>query len=672
MARAFVIRPFGEKRDREDRRIDFERIHDELFAPALAANGLDGSTTGEIIDAGNIREDMFALIVEADLVICDVTLHNANVFYELGIRHGLRRKGTILVKGRPSAETPPFDLLTDRYLAYPLDTPATALADLRETIRATLVSTRDADSPVFRMLPSLREADPADIVVVPLDFAEEVARARKAGALGWLRLLADELRGLRFEREGLRLIARAQWQLKDYAGAETSWLAVRDRAVHDIDANLALANVCERLYRSSGDIGRLSRSDQAIERLLASDRLDRRQRAEVMALKSRNGKTRWRLAFAGIADAAERRRAAISRQLFTCYEEYRTAYRADLNHFYSGVNACQLGRILLGLAADEAWFDIFDSDAEADAARERLRRELTELLVLVAGSVDAALANLADDDDERVWAMISRADLQFLEPGQRDGRVLASYRDAIPLDQPFAWDAARGQLELFESLGLRGKLARRVIDTLDARFAALPRAEPQRQTRLIVFAGHRIDGPDRQSSRFPAAAETAARERIRTAIAARQGPDFDCVLLASAAPGADILAHETCRELGIRSVVCLPMPPADFARTAFADCEPWRARFLDLMRDADVMQLSDRAGLPHWLAGRDVDPWERGNRWVVKLAQSWGADEVVLVALWDGLDIGDGPGGTAQMVALARAAGDWRIEVIDAGDLAAG
>ena len=90
------------------------------------------------------------------------------------------------------------------------------------------------------------------------------------------------------------------------------------------------------------------------------------------------------------------------------------------------------------------------------------------------------------------------------------------------------------------------------------------------------------------------------------------------------------------------------------------------------MRDAEAYQLSDRAGLPNWLAGRRLDPWERGNRWVMKMAQSWGADEIVLVALWDGHDQGDAPGGTAQMVALARAAGECRIEVIDAGALAGG
>src|ERR1700745_136391 len=118
MQRAFVIRPFGTKKDSAGTEIDFERVHRELIDPALKQAGLDGGTTGEIIEAGNIREDAFALIIEADLVVCDVTLHNANVFYELGIRHALRKKRSVLIKGGPVKDGNPFDLLTDRYVRY--------------------------------------------------------------------------------------------------------------------------------------------------------------------------------------------------------------------------------------------------------------------------------------------------------------------------------------------------------------------------------------------------------------------------------------------------------------------------------------------------------------------------------------------------------------------------
>src|ERR1041385_1373695 len=107
MPRAFVIRPFNKKAVAADRSIDFEQVHSTLIGPALAANGLEWATTGEIVEPGNIREDMFSLILEADLVVCDITINNANVFYELGIRHALRKKRTVLIKGTPTVDAPP-------------------------------------------------------------------------------------------------------------------------------------------------------------------------------------------------------------------------------------------------------------------------------------------------------------------------------------------------------------------------------------------------------------------------------------------------------------------------------------------------------------------------------------------------------------------------------------
>ena len=90
--RAFVVRSFGTKRG-----IDFERVHRELIGPALTRIGAGGGTTGEVIVAGNIREDMFEQLISADLVVADVSIHNANVFYELGIRHAARSRATVLI-----------------------------------------------------------------------------------------------------------------------------------------------------------------------------------------------------------------------------------------------------------------------------------------------------------------------------------------------------------------------------------------------------------------------------------------------------------------------------------------------------------------------------------------------------------------------------------------------
>ncbi len=109
---AFIVRPFGVKQE-----VDFDKVDKELIQPALAKVGITGSTTAAIFEQGNIREDMFAQLLLADLVIADISIHNANVFYELGIRHALRDKRTFLI--RCAKDEIPFDLKTDRYLSYP-------------------------------------------------------------------------------------------------------------------------------------------------------------------------------------------------------------------------------------------------------------------------------------------------------------------------------------------------------------------------------------------------------------------------------------------------------------------------------------------------------------------------------------------------------------------------
>lgn len=470
MARAFVIRPFGTKTDSAGQAIDFERVQRELIDPALTRAGLDGGTTGEIVDAGNIRADMFALILEADLVVCDITMHNANVFYELGIRHALRRRRTVMIKGKPTADGTPFDLLTDRYLDYPICTPSDAEARLTETIAATLRADRPTDSPVFQMLPSLREVDVSQLVVVPLHIVEEVAQARAAGSTARLQSLAMDARGERHRWEALRLIAKAQWDLGDYRAACDSWEAIRELEPQDVSANLALANLYERMSRNPPAPELLTRSDQALARVLVrSAEISPKVRAEALALQARNQKTRWREGFRGLETLDARRAAATSDRLRRCCELYRAAFLEDLNHFYPGLNALQAGTLLLGLADGESWYDMFASDAQADACRDDLAGSVTKLRAIVEISIEAALGRNMRDDDDRVWAMTSRADLLFLTEASREARVVKAYEDAVPIDRPFVWDAARGQLELFAELGVQAELAQCIITRMDAR-----------------------------------------------------------------------------------------------------------------------------------------------------------------------------------------------------------
>ncbi|MCK7508712.1 MAG: hypothetical protein MZV70_34885 [Desulfobacterales bacterium] len=78
-------------------------------------------------------------------------------------------------------------------------------------------------------------------------------------------LLSDEVRDRPFQWGGLKLVAAAQWDLKDWEGTRASWEAIREIHPNDIDANLALANVYERLYKGERRPELIEASDQAIQ-----------------------------------------------------------------------------------------------------------------------------------------------------------------------------------------------------------------------------------------------------------------------------------------------------------------------------------------------------------------------------------------------------------------------
>src|SRR3954451_13980800 len=100
---AFVAMPYGIKEE-----VDFNAVFRDLIKPALESAGLDVFRADEEMRAGNIRSDMFQELLLADLVVADLSINNANVWYELGVRHALRARGVIQIHCR--REQMPFDV----------------------------------------------------------------------------------------------------------------------------------------------------------------------------------------------------------------------------------------------------------------------------------------------------------------------------------------------------------------------------------------------------------------------------------------------------------------------------------------------------------------------------------------------------------------------------------
>ncbi len=176
--------------------VDFDEVQRCLLEPALLQVGIRGRTASADIAAGNIREDMFNRLLTADLVLADVSIHNPNVFYELGIRQAFRERHTVVL--RCDLSDYPFDLQTDRYFAYDLEelarNPMREIERLVDALRATLAAS-EPDSPVFRLLPTLQSEERGRFIAVPDEFKEEVERARSRRQREMLSVLALECEG---------------------------------------------------------------------------------------------------------------------------------------------------------------------------------------------------------------------------------------------------------------------------------------------------------------------------------------------------------------------------------------------------------------------------------------------------------------------------------------------
>lgn len=652
IARAFIVRPFGTQQG-----IDFNHVSDRLISPVLERLNIVGGTTEVIAWAGNIRVDMFERLALADIVIADISIHNANVFYELGIRHSLRPRTTILIraraKTRPEATEVPFDLKTDRYLEYDADKPDEAQPLLADALEQSLAARHD-DSPVFLLVPGLEPTDPERLHPIPPGFSEEVVAAQRSKDRPMLAVLADEAGDVEWGLGGLRLVARAQFALKAWPDALATYEAIRDIRPDDPDANLSLGTVYLEL-------GKEVESAAALQRVSGQHDMASAQEAEALALLGRNAKNLWVRDWNDLASEAAKHAAALrSPHLETARTYYDQAFSIDQNHWYSGVNALALTAVLACLIDEnsDVWGERFDDDDKAKIEANDIKRGRDELAGAVSRSLSAeAFRDRRRGEPEDIWAMFTRADLRLLT-SQRPAYVTAAYEQArtaaTDQEMAFAIASAARQVELYRRLGVFTDNVNAALKALDAPADEASAAPAPVRSRVLVFSGHRIDARDRKRPRFPASSEGKARDMIRRAVVEEQAQAGSQPIMgfAAGASGGDILFHEVCAELGIPTTLLLPLPEDEFAAESVADAgAEWIERFLTLTKRLEVRHLT---GLPDWMAGNDsYTIWQRGNRWILHTAMSLAEADITLIVLWDGKG-GDGPGGTENMVELAK------------------
>ena len=670
----FIVRPFGESRpvvkknkegNPEIEFFNFEKVEKDLIQPALKELNLDGGTTQRIFVPGEIKEDMFSQLLLADIVIADITIHNANVFYELGIRHALRCKTTILIKCDGFDDTP-FDIIGYKYISYQKNNLAGSIKELVEFLKNGAIQDRK-DSPVFNMLPKLKEPDQEKLLAIPESFLKEVLEAAASKRVGRLLLLAEEAAFFQWYLPASRVVGEELYKLKPTTAAQPIWEKILEEYPGDYQGNDRLATIYQRLAENemiknkAEAMALLLRSDSAIESLLRfNPDTDKKKRAEVAALKGRNFKTRWLNSW---KNAQNKPVAALQSSFIEiAYKNYEAGFFIDLNHYYSGINALALLTIKIELATQnpKPWADAFDTDEDAFKELELMRAKQQKLTSAVQLALEAEKRELIFQNQNNIWFTITEADFVLLT-SKRPSRVVSKYLKALETATEFEKESVLRQINLYKELNILPENVKAVIQAI----APVSTSEEIR-THFILFTGHMIDAPGRKEPRFPPEKENSARSMIKEKLADIKINETGRLLgIAGGACGGDILFHELCSEMGIPTELYLALPPDKFRIKSVNHAgNEWIDRFNKLCKSHQFHILCDTETLPKWLRKKEhYNIWERNNLWLMNSALINGGMHMTLLALWDG-KTGDSSGGTQHMVEVAKARGAKTI-IID-------
>jgi hypothetical protein len=174
-------------------------------------------------------------------------------------------------------------------------------------------------------------------------------------------------------------------------------------------------------------------------------------------------------------------------------------------------------------------------------------------------------------------------------------------------------------------------------------------------SRIVALAGRRIDASG-AVERFPA----KNRDLVCARITERLGQARATAVIASGACGADLLAHQAARALGLRSRVVLPFEPERFRTTSVVDRPgDWGPVFDDVCEAAratgDLLVIGS--------AGGGDAAYAVVNRVILDDAAALaGSASVLAFVVWEGAPRGAGDL-TADFAEAAQRRG-WVVETI--------
>lgn len=182
----FVIMGYGMKHDfYNNRELNLNASYEHIIKPAVEDAGMKCIRADEIPHSGTIDVQMFNQLLEADLVFADLSTSNLNTVYELGVRHALKPRSTIIIADESFNN--PFDtnhIAIRRYRHDGKILDATEAKRFREALKQDIVNimqTNRNDSPVYTFLPDLNP--PTKRNVEAPNASSEIIELSSAGAM---------------------------------------------------------------------------------------------------------------------------------------------------------------------------------------------------------------------------------------------------------------------------------------------------------------------------------------------------------------------------------------------------------------------------------------------------------------------------------------------------------
>jgi len=333
----FVLMPFGNKPRPGGGVIDFDAVYRDLLAPAVAGAGLEPLRADEEQTGGVIHKPMFERLILCEYAIADLTTANANVFYELGLRHAVRPYTTVTVFGEGCGQLP-FDVAPLRGLPYKLGPdgrPSQAATDAAALTRRLKEAVGGAtDSPLYQLVEGYPDVQhrKTDVFRELVRYSDEMklrlanARKQPKGALEALRAIELELKDIPLAEAGVVLDLFLSYR------SVRGWTEMIDLVAKMSAPLAATVMVQEQLGLA---LNRAGRSDEAERVLLAL--IERRgPSSETHGILGRVYKDRWEAA----NKAGDRLLARGT--LAKATSAYLAGFESDWRDAYPGINAVTL------------------------------------------------------------------------------------------------------------------------------------------------------------------------------------------------------------------------------------------------------------------------------------------------------------------------------------------